>query len=131
MAHKQAILDTIVEGLYNSPVDRIPDDGEGTAQAILDELIAAGMIAVDENKPDVVTPTQGDMSQQDHTAFILRIFMYWVERQAAKQVTVDLRDVMARTRGRQLQVALQGHVFEARTIADLTLPTDEERRMMQ
>lgn len=125
MARDQTPEEMVETTLYHAGVG---NSGE-VAAAIIEGLREEGLLV--EDKPDVVTPTQGDMSQQDHTAFILRIFMYWVERQAAKQVTVDLRDVMARTRGRQLQVALQGHVFEARTIADLTLPTDEERRMMQ
>ena len=84
-----------------------------------------------EGVPEAVTPTQGNMTQKEHTAFILRVFMYWVERQTSKQVDVDLRDVLAVTRGRQMQVQLDGHMFSARTIADLTLPTAEERRSVQ
>lgn len=80
--------------------------------------------------PELVTPTSGPMSQDEHTAFILRVFMYLVEKKN-QRLKVDLSDVMHKTRGRQLQIQLNGHIFEARTIADLIVPTAAEKRNMQ
>lgn len=125
MARDVTAEDHVETILYRSGVRNSGD----IASEIIEDLRDAGMLV--ETQPETVTPTQGNMTQKEHTAFILRVFMYWVERQTSKQVDVDLRDVLAVTRGRQMQVQLDGHMFSARTIADLTLPTAEERRSVQ
>lgn len=124
MARDTTAQEHIETTLYTAGVH----NSGGLAEAIIDGLRENGMLV--EDKPQLVTPTSGAMTQDEHTAFILRVFMYLVEKRN-QRIKVDLSDVMHKTRGRQLQIQLNGHIFEARTIADLILPTAEEKRNMQ
>lgn len=61
-----------------------------------------------------VTPVEGSMSSSEHTAFILRIFMYLVAVQPNKVLTVDLERVKALTGDHTLDVKLEGATFTAK-----------------
>lgn len=76
----------------------------------------------DTPQQPMLTPTEGDMTQEQHTAFILRIFQYLVETSDNGVLEVDLNDVMAKTTGRILQVRMEGHTFQARTMQGLLAP---------
>lgn len=60
-----------------------------------------------------VTPVEGDMTSADHTAFMLRIFMYLVAVQPNKTLVVDLERVKALTGDHTLDVTLDGPTFTA------------------
>lgn len=61
-----------------------------------------------------VTPVEGSMSSSEHTAFMLRIFMYLVAVQPNKTLIVDLERVKALTGDHTLDVKLEGATFTAK-----------------
>lgn len=93
----------------------VADSGDFAA-AICETLREQGLLV--EN-PAGVTPTQGAMDEKQHTAFLLRIMVYLIEIQPTKRLAVDLEHVMQMTSGRQMQVRMEGPIFEARTIPDV------------
>lgn len=63
-----------------------------------------------------VTPVEGAMTSADHTAFMLRIFMYLVAVQPHKRLVVDLERVKALTSDHTLDVTLDGSTFTAQAV---------------
>lgn len=90
------------------------DNPGDIANAIVEGLRDAELL---NETADPITPTEGDYDDRQHMGFILRIFMHFVELTPNKIMNVNLNDVMASTTGRQMQVRLDGEIFEARTIA--------------
>lgn len=62
---------------------------------------------------DLVTPRAGAMDSSEHAAFMLRVFQYIVCISPMQSLEVDLRDVLAVTKGKTLMVALDGPKFKA------------------
>ncbi len=73
-------------------------------------------------KSDTVTPTQGAMSADEHTAFLLRILMHLVAVSPGGNLEVDLNMVAMSTANKQLDVELDGPIFRAKVIPEIILP---------
>jgi len=63
-----------------------------------------------------VVPTQGTMSSAEHTAFMLRVLMYLVAKEDQQILEVDLNDVLAATKDKEMEVAIDREYFALRLI---------------
>lgn len=71
---------------------------------------------------DTITPTQGSMTADEHTAFIMRIMMHLAAIAPGGVLEVDLNDVARTTQGIELRVELDGPSFKAVAVKSIIHP---------
>lgn len=67
-----------------------------------------------------ITPIHGDMTAEQHQAFMLRVFQYVVAMSPNETLEVDLRNVMDKTKDKTLSVSLDGPKFTAMCLPKFT-----------
>jgi hypothetical protein len=92
--------------------------------------IATAVHALVEERLKIVIPTQGDMDQRQHTAFMMRAFLYLVETAPAKHLSIDLNEMLNKTTGRLLQVQLDETTFAARTVQSVLQATPTHGKLI-